>query len=111
MSTFLLIKAHKTLLSVAVLFFFIGQPIFNSILVTAQITAVVIDIDNDSEKEGENKNKQEKELSEEKKITTNHGQLAIVFSNSNSSKIAQSPNTFFGSVFLEISNPPPEVFL
>ena len=93
------------------LLFFIGQPIFNSILITAQITAVVIDIDNDSEKEGENKNKQEKELSEEKKITTNHGQLAIVFSNSNSSKIAQSPNTFFGSVFLEISNPPPEVFL
>lgn len=93
------------------LFFFIGQPIFNSILVTAQITAVVIDIDNDSEKESENKNKQEKELSEEKKITTNHGQLAIVFSNSNSSKIAQTPNTFFGSVFLEISNPPPEVFL
>ena len=93
------------------LFFFIGQPIFNSILVTAQITAVVIDIDNDSEKESENKNKQEKEFSEEKKITTNHGQLAIVFSNSNSSKIAQSPNTFFGSVFLEISNPPPEVFL
>lgn len=93
------------------LFFFIGQPIFNSILVTAQITAVVIDIDNDSEKESENKNKQEKELSEEKKITTNHGQLAIIFSNSNSSKIAQSPNTFFGSVFLEISNPPPEVFL
>ena len=93
------------------LFFFIGQPIFNSILVTAQITAVVIDIDNDSEKESENKNKQEKELSEEKKITTNHGQLAIVFSNSNSSKIAQSPNTFFGSVFLEISNPPPELFL
>ena len=91
--------------------FFIGQPIFNSILITAQITAVVIDIDNDSEKESENKNKQEKELSEEKKITTNHGQLAIVFSNSNSSKIAQSPNTFFGSVFLEISNPPPEVFL
>lgn len=93
------------------LFFFIGQPIFNSIIVTAQITAVVIDIDNDSEKESENKNKQEKELSEEKKITNNHGQLAIVFSNSNSSKIAQSPNTFFGSVFLEISNPPPEVFL
>ena len=93
------------------LLFFIGQPIFNSILITAQITAVVIDIDNDSEKESENKNKQEKELSEEKKITTNHGQLAIVFSNSNSSKIAQSPNTFFGSVFLEISNPPPEVFL
>ena len=93
------------------MFFFIGQPIFNSILVTAQITAVVIDIDNDSEKEGENKNKQEKELSEEKKITTNHGQLGIVFSNSNSSKIVQSPNTFFGSVFLEISNPPPEVFL
>ena len=93
------------------LFFFIGQPIFNSILVTAQITAVVIDIDNDSEKESENKNKQEKELSEEKKITTNHGQLGIVFSNSNSSKIVQSPNTFFGSVFLEISNPPPEVFL
>ena len=93
------------------LFFFIGQPIFNSILVTAQITAVVIDIDNDSEKESENKNKQEKELSEEKKITTNHGQLAIVFSNSNSSKIAQSPNTFFGSVFLEIINPPPEAFL
>ena len=93
------------------MFFFIGQPIFNSILVTAQITAVVIDIDNDSEKESENKNKQEKELSEEKKITTNHGQLAIVFSNSNSSKIAQSPNTFFGSVFLEISNPPPAVFL
>ena len=93
------------------MFFFIGQPIFNSILVTAQITAVVIDIDNDSEKESENKNKQEKELSEEKKITTNHGQLAIVFSNYNSSKIAQSPNTFFGSVFLEISNPPPEVFL
>ena len=93
------------------MFFFIGQPIFNSILVTAQITAVVIDIDNDSEKESENKNKQEKELSEEKKITTNHGQLAIVFSNSNSSKIAQTPNTFYGSVFLEISNPPPEVFL
>ena len=93
------------------LFFFIGQPIFSSILVTAQITAVVVDIDNDSEKEGENKNKQEKELSEEKKITTNHGQLAIVFSNSNSSKIAQTPNPFFRSVFLEISNPPPEVFL
>ena len=93
------------------LFFFIGQPILSSILVSGQITAVVIDIENDSEKEGENKNKQEKELSEEKKITTNHGQLAIVFSNSNSSKIAQTPNTFFGSVFLEISNPPPEGFL
>ena len=91
------------------LFFFLGQPILNSILVSGQITAVVIDIDNDSEKEGENKNKQEKELSEEKKITTNHGQLAIIFSNS--SKIAPSPNAFFGSVFLEISNPPPEVFL
>ena len=93
------------------MFFFLGQPILNSILVSGQITAVVIDIENESEKEGENKNKQEKELSEEKKITTHHGQLAIIFSNSNSSKKAPSPNSFIGSVFLEISNPPPEVFL
>lgn len=111
MGTFFLIKAHKTLLSIAVLFFFLGQPILSSILVSGQITAVVIDIDKESEKEGENKNKQEKELSEEKKITTHHGPLAIVFSDSHSSKIAQTPNAFFGSVFLEISNPPPELDL
>lgn len=111
MGTFFLIKAHKTLLSVAVLFFFLGQPILSSILVSGQITAVVIDIDKESEKEGENKNKQEKELSEEKKITTHHGPLAIVFLDSHSSKIAQTPNAFFGSVFLEISNPPPELDL
>tara|TARA_B110000003_G_C16267416_1_gene385509 strand:- start:191 stop:526 length:336 start_codon:yes stop_codon:yes gene_type:complete len=111
LNTFFLIKAHKTLLSIAVLFFFIGQPILSSIVVSGQITAIVIDIDNDSEKETKDKNKQEKELSEEKKITSNHGQLAIVFLNSNSRKIAPFQNAFFGSVFLEISNPPPEVFL
>jgi hypothetical protein len=111
LSTFFFLKAHKTFLSIAVLFFFLGQPILSSIVVSGQITAVVIDIDNESEKESENKNKQDKELSEEKKITTNHGQLAIVFSKPNSSKIAQFPNAFFGSVFLEISNPPPELFL
>lgn len=109
MGTFFLIKAHKTLLSIAVLFFFIGQPIVSSILVSGQITAVVIDIDKESDKEGENKNKNEKELSEEKKITTHHGPLAIVFLNSYSSKITHTPNAFFGSVFLEISNPPPEL--
>ena len=111
MGTFFLIKAHKTLLSIAVLFFFIGQPIVSSILVSGQITAVVIDIDKESEKEGENKNKQEKELSEEKKITTHHWPLAIVFLDSHSSKIKQTPNAFFGSIFLEISNPPPELGL
>jgi len=109
LGTFFLIKAHKTLLSIAVLFFFIGQPIVSSILVSGQITAVVIDIDKESDKEGENKNKNEKELSEEKKITTHHGPLAIVFLNSYSSKITHTPNAFFGSVFLEISNPPPEL--
>jgi len=67
LSTFFLLKDHKTLLSIAVLFFFLGQPILNSILVSGQITAVVIDIDNDSEKEGENKNKQEKELLKKRK--------------------------------------------
>jgi len=111
LGTFFLIKAHKTLLSIAVLFFFIGQPIVSSILVSGQITAVVIDIDKESDKEGENKNKNEKELSEEKKITTHHGPLAIVFLNSYSSKITHTPNAFFGSVFLEISNPPPELDL
>ena len=111
MSTFSFIKTHKTLLSIAVLLFFIGQPILSSVLIFGENTVVVIDLDTESEKENETKNNQEKELSEEKKITTNHGQLAIVFSNSNSSKIAQTPNAFFGSVFLEISNPPPEVFL
>tara|TARA_B100000780_G_C21022961_1_gene410028 strand:- start:587 stop:922 length:336 start_codon:yes stop_codon:yes gene_type:complete len=111
LGTFFLIKAHKTLLSIAVLFFFIGQPIVSSILVSGQITAVLIDIDKESEKEGENKNKQEKELSEEKKITTHHGPLAIAFLDSHSSKITHTPNSFFGSVFLEISNPPPELDL
>jgi len=111
LGTFFLIKAHKTLLSIAVLFFFIGQPIVSSILVSGQITAVLIDIDKESDKEGENKNKNEKELSEEKKITTHHGPLAIVFLNSYSSKITHTPNSFFGSVFLEISNPPPELDL
>ena len=70
LNTFSLIKAHKTLLSIAVLFFFTIQPILSSVLVLAENAVVVIDIDNDTEKEGENKNKQEKELSEEKKITT-----------------------------------------
>ena len=91
------------------LFFFTIQPILSSVLVLAENAVVIIDIDNDSEKEGENKNNQEKELSEENKITTNHGPIAIVFSNSYSNKIAQEPNTIFGSVFLEISNPPPEL--
>ena len=109
MNTFSLIKAHKTLLSIAVLFFFTIQPILSSVLVLAENAVVIIDIDNDSEKEGENKNKQEKELSEEKKITTHHGPIAIIFSDSFSSKISQTPISLFGSVFLEISSPPPRL--
>ena len=107
MNTFSLIKAHKTLLSIAVLFFFTIQPILSSVLVLAENTVVVIDIDNDTEKEGENKNKQEKELSEEKKITTYPGSIAIVFSDSSSCTIPQAPIILFGSVFLEIPGPPP----
>lgn len=109
MSTFSFIKAHKTLLSIAVLLFFIGQPILSSVLISGENTVVVIDLDTESEKENETKNNQEKEFSEENKITTHHTPLTIVFSNSYSNKIAQGPNTIFGSVFLEISNPPPEL--
>ena len=109
MNTFSLIKAHKTLLSIAVLFFFTIQPILSSVLVLAENAVVIIDMDNDSEKEGENKNKQEKELSEENKITTYPGSIAIVFSDSFSSTISKAPITLFGSVFLEISSPPPRL--
>jgi len=109
LNTFSLIKAHKTLLSLVVLFFFTIQPILSSVLVLAENTMVVIDIDNDTEKEGENKNKQEKELSEENKITTYPGSIAIVFSDSFSHPIPQAPMTLFGSVFLEIPGPPPRL--
>ena len=109
MITFSLIKTHKTLLSIAVLFFFTIQPILSSVLVLAENTVMIIDIDTDTEKEGENKNKQEKELSEEKKITTHPGPIAIVFSDSFSSTIPQTPITLFGSVFLEIPGPPPRL--
>ena len=50
------------MLSIAVLLFFIGQPILSSVLISGENTVVVIDIDTESEKENETKNNQEKEF-------------------------------------------------
>ncbi|MFT4942738.1 MAG: hypothetical protein ACI9RL_001390 [Candidatus Paceibacteria bacterium] len=106
-----LIHSHKPLIFSLVLCFFLGQPVIALINASDFLAITILNIDTEGETEQENKKDQDKEVSEEEKIISREIPGTFAITSLQNSKRLGAPHPFFGDIILEISIPPPDVFL